>query len=180
MNDNGIKNHLGEIAGQLFPTWPTVVATLLALIVLLVVLTKLFYKPVKTMYQKRQQYVQNNIDESKRQLIGANQERENASDELLIARNRAKAIIDEANKFADQIKMNSIADAKVLAENIKNQTQLSIDQEKQNFYNDSKKIVADLAIKIAAKIVEKEINPQKHRKLITDFIEKDQNHDSTN
>lgn len=169
-----------NIADKLFPTWPTIVSTLLALIILLLVLTKLVYKPVKTMYQKRQQYIQNNIDESKKQLLGANLERENASDELLMARNRAKEIIDEANKFADRVKMNSVADAKVLAENIKHQTQLAINQEKQNFYNNSKKIVADLAIKIASKIIEKEVSPQKHRKLINDFIEKDPHHESTN
>ncbi len=161
-----------KVAENLFPTWPTIVASLIALVILLLILTKLVYKPVKNMYEKRQEYVQNNIDSSKNQLLVAHQEREQASEELLLARNRAEAIIEEANKVAESIKMQSVIEAKDTASNIIDSAKISIEEQKNQFYAQSKKMIVDVALKAASKVMEKEVDQKTHQKLIKEFIEK--------
>lgn len=168
-NDN--LNNI-DIASKLFPTWPTIVATLLALLILLLVLTKLVYKPVKNMYEKRRQYVQSNIDESKNQLSIALQDREQACEELLLARNRADAIIQEASKVAEQLKMESVIAAKDGADLIVNQAKTMIKEQQIEFYESSKQIIVDVALQAAQKVIEKEVDLKTHKKLINEFIAK--------
>ncbi len=169
MPNNGINI---PVADNLFPTWPTIVASLIALLILLVILTKLVYNPVKNMYAKRQGYVQGNIDASKNQLQMAYENREQASKELLLARNRAEAIIEEANKVAESIKMQSVIEAKDAANNIIYMAKTSIEEQKNKFYQQSKQMIVDVALKAASKVIEKEINEKTHQKLINEFIEK--------
>ena len=63
-------------------------------------------------------------------------------------------------------------DAQKEAADIKARAAADIEQEKKKAINEAKDEIGGLAMDIAGKVVEKEINENDHKKLIEDFISK--------
>ena len=63
-------------------------------------------------------------------------------------------------------------EAEEQAAGIKARAAADIEQEKKKAINEAKDEIGGLAMDIAGKVVEKEINEADHRKLIEDFINK--------
>ena len=88
------------------------------------------------------------------------------------AKAEAARIISDAKKDAQFTADKMIKDAETEAHDIKVRAEADIEQEKKKAVNEAKDEISSLALDIAGKVVEKEINEADHRKLIDDFISK--------
>lgn len=167
-----IKEHLSELFKDhgLFPQWTTVVATLIAVTILLLVLGKLVYEPVKKMVKERREFIQNNIDEATKQNNEASVDREKANEELMQARMEAAEIIAQAKLDADKVKETNINKAKNEAAQIVDNARSEIEREKIKFDQESKEAIVEVALEAAKKVVEKEVDNKTNRKIVEDFI----------
>ncbi len=164
------KFDLTDKFGALFPTWPTVLATIIAVLILLLVLTKLVYQPVKKMNHDRRDYIQNNINEAESQNSSAVSDREKAQEELTIARIQAAEIISASKVDAEEIKAHRIAKAKKSAQIIIDSAKKDIVAQQMKFDQESEEAIIEVALSAAAKVVEKDVDSVSNRKIITDFI----------
>lgn len=88
------------------------------------------------------------------------------------ARNQANELIDHAQKTAAARSSEMIAEAQQQAAQIKEKAAADVELEKKNALNEVKDTISGLAMEIASKVVEREINEKDHKALVDEFIEK--------
>lgn len=163
-------DQLAEKFDALFPTWPTILATILSLLIAMFVLGPLVFKAVKKMVVKRQKYIQDNINQAEHLHNDALLEREKANQEIMSARSAAAEIISNAKLEAEKIRTTSITSARDEANKIVALAKGDIRREKEIFQIESKKEIIDVAMAAAKHIIEKEVDKSTNEKIISDFI----------
>ena len=122
----------------------TALFTFLNMLITFAILGKFLFKPVKKMIDERQK----EIDDT---YAGA----------------------DAAKKAAEELKAEEIlAEARDSANAIREKAHADIEQEKKKALNEVKNEISSISIGIAEKVCEKEIDEDKHKELVLDFISK--------
>ena len=138
-------------------------------ILVLFVLLKIFlFKPVTEIMEKRKAMIQQDLDDAKKAKDDAEQMKGEYT--LNTAKNQAADIVKDAKTRAE-VEYNSIIeqgnkDAAVIMAN----ADKTIAQEKERAIKQSKAEMADLAISMASKLVEKNVDATTNKKLIDDFL----------
>lgn len=150
----------------------TLILTLINFIILFAILKHFFFAKVEAIIDERENLINDKLDYAeeeaeKARMIAIENERmlKNAREQgkLITERHKQKAekvydeIIDEANK-----------EAKIIIERAK----VEINREKEKVEYQLKREAVDLAIELSKKVIEKNIDEEKNRKLIGDFITK--------
>ena len=86
------------------------------------------------------------------------------------ARNKASEILSVAQKTASDQSERMIQEAAAQAAALKAKAESDIAQEKRKAVNEAKNEIGGMAMEIAGKVIEREINEEDHKKLIDDFI----------
>jgi F-type H+-transporting ATPase subunit b len=86
------------------------------------------------------------------------------------AREKASEILTEAQKSADLQSEQILNEAARQASAIKEKAEKDIAQEKRKAVNEIKDEIGGMAVEIAGKVIEREIDEKDHSKLIDDFI----------
>ena len=88
------------------------------------------------------------------------------------AEEEGRKIIDTAVNKAKEKSNNIIDDAKKNAETMVKIAKVDIEEERVNSMNEMKDEISDLVILAASKVLEDEIDEEKHKDLIKDFIDR--------
>ncbi|WKX02148.1 F0F1 ATP synthase subunit B [Candidatus Mycoplasma mahonii] len=169
-NASNLSVELKDKFDALFPTWPTMLATILSLIILLTILTKMVYKPVKKSFQNRQNYIQNNIKEAEMMNSQAITDRELADNELMRAQIEATEIISNAKVKAEIVRAEKLEIAKEEVVKLVKDAKIDIKHQQEKFDEESKEAIINVALTAASKVIEKEVDNKTNRKIISDFI----------
>ena len=86
------------------------------------------------------------------------------------ARQKANEILDSARNTAAIQSEKILKEAQDQTFAMKNKAEKEIAQEKKKAVNEVKGEIGDMAVEIAAKVIEREINEKDHEKLIDEFI----------
>ena len=150
----------------------TALFTLANTIALFLVLKKFLFKPVLKMIDDRQ----NEIDALYADADNAKKEAQTMEAEYRTHLNEAKQereeILREANARALKREQEIIDAARADAEALREKARADIAQERKKAVNEIKDDISVIAIDIASKVTEKEIDEKKHEALIEDFIRK--------
>jgi len=157
---------------KLIPSWLSFVVQIFALIILLVVVFVLAYKPVKKYLKKRSDYIEENIRESERNRAIAAQNEVQSSEALLASKIKANEIIEEANASALKSSENIIAEAKEEANKIKQDAQVDIEKSKQEALESIHDEMVNVALSASSEILKREVNEDDNKRLAKEFIEK--------
>ncbi len=167
-----IGDLIGDVSQKIFPNVESLIVQLLATIILVFFVIKLFWKPIKKNIDMRREYIKKNIDEagklndeahinlenSNKTIKDANVEarriKENAETEALLARQK---ILDKANDEAER--------------KIKTAEEI-IAKEREEAKQEIQTEIINVAMMAARKIVEREINKEDNEKLVKDFLNK--------
>ena len=87
------------------------------------------------------------------------------------AKDKANEILVTAQKTASAQSEQILKEAALQATAIKAKAESDIAQEKKKAVNDIKNEIGGMAVDIAGKVIEREINEEDHRRLIDEFIE---------
>lgn len=87
------------------------------------------------------------------------------------AKTESAEMIKEASKKAQQRSDEIIAEAKTEASAILAKADEDVEREKKRAQNELRGEISELAVMVAQKVVEKEINAADHDRMINDFIE---------
>lgn len=161
---------IGEKLEQLMPSIYIMVATLGALFVLLIILTKFLYKPVKKMIKNRQDFIQKNIDDSimaKQNAILLEQEaRDKLNDSKLIA----SEIVNKSKLEAEVLKHQYIDQGKSEATRIISEAKEEIKAKKRMIEQDSHDEIVNVAIQISEKIISKNASKEDAEKYLDEYL----------
>jgi F-type H+-transporting ATPase subunit b len=133
---------------------------------------KFLFKPINNILEKRQNLADKAIKEAREAKEEADSLKDQYESSLTKAHSEAAQIVSDAQKEAQTKADALVQDAQKEAADIKARAAADIEQEKKKAINEAKDEIGGLAMDIAGKVVEKEINENDHKKLIEDFISK--------
>lgn len=152
--------------------WLEIGIHVLNVIILFVVLRLILYKPVMKFIKKREHMFADKVDEldlREKDLVQKKKEYEHMMDE---ASNEAASIITNSNEMARDHAREVLDNSKEHARDLVIRAKKEIEAEKTQARLDMKTEIADMAILIAEKVLEREVSLDDNRKIIDEFFER--------
>lgn len=149
----------------------TMIAQFLNLMIQLFLIKKFLFKPINEILEKRRQMTDKEIDDARQAKAEADDLKNQYESGIANAREEAARIVQSAQKEAQGRADELVQEAQAKAAGIKAQAEADIAQERKKAINEVKNEIGGLAMDIASKVVEKEINEEDHKKLIDQFIQ---------
>ncbi len=161
----------GDYEGLIgFNTW-TAIFTLCNLIIVFLVGKKYLFGPVKKMIDDRQKEIDDMYDDAEKSKCDAALLKDEYEDKLNHAKEQSEEIIKTSVRTAKLKEEEIIKKAKAEAAAAIKRADEQIAMERRQALNDIKNDVSDIAIDIAATVLERDINKEEHAKMIDTFIE---------
>ncbi len=150
----------------------TFIIQIINLFIQVYLIKKFLFKPINEILEKRRNLADKEIREAREAKDEADSLKVRYEDSLTTAHAEAAQIVSDAQKEAQTKADTLVHEAEAEAQSIKARAAADIEQEKKKAINEAKDEIGSLAMEIAGKVVEKEINESDHKKLIDDFINK--------
>jgi len=158
--DSGV---LSPDASMLLLTWITFFA-------LLAVLYKFAWKPILSALDEREKHIRESVENADK--IKEEIEKLNITSEEILAKANAKSklVIEDSRKAAKEaarvIEDKTKEEAQIILENARREIKSDVEKAK----SDLRAMSADIAVKLAGKILEENLDNEKNKKLINTFI----------
>lgn len=149
----------------------TMIAQFLNLMIQLFLIKKFLFKPISEILEKRRQLADEEIRSARQAKEEADELKTQYESGIATAREEAARIVQSAQKEAQGRADELVQEAQEKAADIKAQAEADIAQERKKAINEVKNEIGGLAMDIAGKVVEKEINEADHKRLIEEFIQ---------
>ena len=149
----------------------TFVAQILNLFLQVYFIRKFLVKPVHEIIEKRKAMADAQIADATKAKEEAIAMKTAYEQDIAEAKDRANDIVISAQKNADAQSEEILKEANRQAVAIKAKAEKDIEQEKKKAVNDIKNEIGAMAMDIAGKVIEREINEADHQKLIDEYIE---------
>ena len=144
--------------------------TVIIFLVLLFVLAKFAFPPILGYAAAREKRIQDALDESARQREETRQLLELQRAELAKARAEAQAIIAEGRQAAERVRHDLLNRARAEHEEMLARARADIEAERARAIETMRREAVDLALAAAERLVEKRLDTEADRKLVSDFL----------
>ncbi len=160
-----------DIVVEVIPNLPEMIVVWITIFFLFRLLSKLLYEPVNKFINNRQEKIMSNLNEAKEANEAAAKLKLEYESRIAEAREESQKILAEARTRGEELKNDILADAKEEAENLKARARKDIEREQAAAFDSIKSETGNMAILIASKIMEKEMNLENQEQLVDKFIE---------
>jgi len=150
----------------------TLLAQIVNFLILVGILTKFAYKPLMQALEERQKKITDNIESAQRERQEAEEIKLGYQKQLADARAQAQAIVEKAEKLAEETKEEILKEARLESARILKAVQAEVIRERELALAQLKGEVVALSMAAAAKIIEKNMDNEANATLVTSFIEK--------
>lgn len=155
---------------KLIPNWTSFVTQLAALIIMIILVIIIGYKPVKKMLKKRQDYVESSIRDAELNKAQAEQDRLQASEAILASQNEASLILKNAKSNAEVTSAQMISETNEQIVKMKKQAEEDILRSKQEALDDIHDEIVNVALAASSELLKREINEKDNARIVEDFI----------
>ncbi len=145
---------------------------ILNVIILFIVLRLLLYKPILKFIKKRENIFADKADDLDDMEKGLVQQKQEYQQMMSEANNEAASIITKSNEMARDHAREILDNAKEHARDLVVRAKKEIEGEKVQARMDMKSDIAEMAIQIAEKVLEREVSIDDNRKIIDEFFER--------
>ena len=150
----------------------TLIAQLCNLALQVFLIKKFLFKPIRNILEKRKAIADSAIGDANKAKEEADAIKAEYEENMRNAREKANEILSSAQKNATLQSEEILREASKQAVSIKEKAERDIEQEKRKAVNEIKNEIGSMAMDIAGKVIERELNADDHAKLIDEFIEK--------
>ena len=148
----------------------TFIAQILNLFIQAYLIKRFLLKPINEILKKRQEMADAQIKDAQQAKSDAEQIKAEYEQNMAQAREKANDILAIAQKTADAQSEEMLRSAAAEAAAIREKAQNDIEQERRKAVSQIRTEIGGIAMDIAEKVIEREVNEEDHRKLIDDFI----------
>ena len=152
-----------------FNPW-TALFTLLNMVLTFLILKKFLFKPVNKMIDDRQREIDDLFADATQAKEQAETMREDYSRRLAEAKDTSAQIVSEATQEANRRGDEIVRQARLDADALREKASSDIALERKKALNEVKNDISRIALDIAGKVVEKELDPKEHERLIEGFL----------
>lgn len=149
----------------------SILISLVNLLLLFLILKKFLFKPVTKVMNERQNQVTAIYADAEKDRQAAADMKQEYETRMAAAREEADGLVRNAVQSAQRKSDSIIADANSQAAHLKQKAEMEIELEKKQMLSDVKTEISDLAVSIAARIMEREVSQQDHADFVEQFIE---------
>ncbi|MBR2528449.1 MAG: F0F1 ATP synthase subunit B [Blautia sp.] len=146
------------------------IATICNLFIQIYLIKRFLFKPVNEVLAKRKSLADAQISDAVKTNDEAKALKAQYEQDMLAAKQRASEILSTAQKNAQIQSEELVREANAQAAAIKAKAENDIAQEKRKAVNEIKDEIGGMAVEIAGKVIERELNENDHAKLIDEFI----------
>lgn len=143
---------------------------LIAFIAFVYILGKFAWRPMLNALQERENSIRDSLDAAENAMKKAEKISKENEAALREAEIMAQKIRKEAVEEAELLRADRLEKAKKEADELVEHARSTIEQEKKRALLELRKEVADLAIKAASTIIDAELDAEKNRKLVDNFL----------
>lgn len=152
-----------------FNPW-TAMFTLLNMVLTFLILKKFLFQPVNQMIDARQKEIDDLYSDAANVRQDAEAMREDYSRKLAEAKETSAQIVSEAKQEANRRGDEILRQARQDADALRLKADAEIALERKKALNEVKNDISRIALDIAGKVVEKELNATEHERLIEGFL----------
>ena len=160
---SGFENFIG------FNPW-TALFTLLNMVLTFLILKKFLFKPVNQMIDDRQKEIDDLYADAANAKQDAETMREDYSRKLAEAKETSAQIVSDATQEANRRGDEIIRQARQDADALREKAGADIALERKKALNEVKNDISRIALDIAGKVVEKELDSKEHERMIEGFL----------
>jgi len=150
--------------------WGTTIVTLVTFVILLALLKKFAWGPLKEVMDKRERDINKDIDDAEQAKINAQKLEEENRKTLKETQDEVQRILDDAKVQARKQHEEIIHEANVRANGMIETAQSEINSEKERALADINNQVSELSVLIASKVLRKEISEQDQKDLVEKYL----------
>lgn len=158
----------GEIS--LFPDLPTILWTTLNFAILLFALYKFLYKPLLGAISAREEEIEGSLKKAAEDRTEADRLRKEFESQISSAQREAQEILSKATKAATTAKEQIETQARAKASEILENATKTIEREKAKAIAELRDEVATLALSIASRVIEKNLDNDEQKRLAERFV----------
>ena len=140
-------------------------------IILFLILKKLLFKPVSEFMEKRRSEIASSIKEAEVKNEEAETYKKQYISKIEASEEEGREIIRNAAKRAEERANEIIKAAQKEAVEIKNRAEIDIQREREKAINLLKDEIASIAMLAATRVVQEDLNEQRHSTLVRKFID---------
>ena len=145
--------------------------TLVIFILAIVVLGKFAWGPLLSGLQKREEFIRRSLREARDDREAAEVRLREYEEKLTAAHAEAARIVEEGKQSGESVRSDIEAKAREEADKMVERARREIELAKGSAIKELYATSAELATEIASRILQRELNPRDHEKLIADSIE---------
>lgn len=156
-----------------------IIWTIVNILILFILLRIFLFKPINKLMDERTQSIQNDIDSARKSKEDADALKTEYTQTLVNARAEAQQILVRAREEASNAKKEMIQESEDEARQIIDNANKTIENERKRVMQQAQSHIADLAIAAASKIIGENVDDEKNRRLVDDFLSEEGavNHD---
>ena len=170
LDAGGLPEDCQKAPSPILPATNELVWGGIAFFLMLIVMWKIAYPPIKSAMEARTQRIRDNLDEAERTKNDAQRILDDYQRQLADAKNESGRIIEEARQTAEQMRKDLIARAEAEAAELRQRNQTEIRAASERLMTDIQVQVRNLAIELAEKVVEKNLDRDTQLALIESYI----------
>ena len=166
---------IGEVIREyinknLIPNWASFVVQFAALVIMILVVFFVAYKPVRKMLQKRADYVENNIRESELAKTEAEKNAQESKELLIASKKEASEIVASAKVTAVDNQKAMLEETQLEISKMKTQAEADIERSKLEAKEEIRQEMVSVALAASEEVLKREVNEKDNARLVENFI----------
>ena len=151
---------------------PDALAAFISLVIFVLIMKKLLFKPVTNVLEQRRANIDKDREEAKLMMKNATDMQNSYEGKLKGAKNDADRIRAQAKSQAQKEAGAIVRRAKMEADQMKMSARIDIEAERDHMIMDIKEEVVDVALSAATKVMKENMNVDKNKEIVREFIDK--------
>lgn len=147
-----------------------IIFMLVNILVLYFLMKRYLFTPMGNFLESRRNEIKSNLEDAEQKKKEAEELRASYEQKLESATEEAQQIIKDARKRGDELKAEAKQEAKEEAEHMINKAKEEIQMERNKAIAALKDEVADMTVVVASKIVEENLDDEKHKELVKKYL----------
>lgn len=152
-------------------TLGNIIVVSLSFLLLMLLLKKYAWGSIAEILKKREEKIANDLDSAEQSRLSADKLEKERESQLMASRTDAADIIKNAKENGELSRQNILKDTKDEVARMKDKAKTDITQEKETALASVKDEVAEISLQLASKILEKELTPEAHEAIISQYID---------
>ena len=158
------------IRNSLIPSWVSFVVQFSALVIMLVVVITVAYKPVKKMLNKRAEYVETNIRDSEMAKAEAEKSVVASKEALIASKKEAAEIVANASIIAENNTKARLEATQLEINKMKLLAEEDIARSKEEAKEEVRQEMISVALAASEEVLKREVNQKDNQRVVEDFI----------